>query len=125
MTFLDTLLGRSAPADITAPDARTMEAIIERPVVNVAALNRTSLRTGMWVVTPSGVGILTGCRIDGTVEVTLSKPDGSTRMTLNADDQSVPHVIVCDLSQVAQAGILDIPAARRGDVELLRSMGYK
>lgn len=124
MGFLDKVLSRT-PAGIAAPEARTHEVALARPFVNVPALTAASLRTSMWVTTPNGVGILTGCRIDGLGEVTLTKPDGSTMMVLDENDKAVPAVIVHELAAIAQASIEEIPEARRGEVEALRAMGYK
>lgn len=125
MGLFDKVLGRTAPASSDAPEARSLEVALARPFINTPALTASGLRTGMWVMTPNGVGILTGCRIDGLGEVTLSKPDGSTMMVLDADDKAVPAVVVRELVQIDQASIEDIPESRRGDVERLRAMGYK
>lgn len=119
MGWLDKLRGE-APAS----GSRAHVAALARPFVNQPALDANSKRIGMWVITPRGVDILTGCRIDGLPEVTLAKPDGTTLMTLDANDQAVPDVLVCDMGAVHRADINDIPESRRGDIDRLRAMGY-
>jgi hypothetical protein len=121
MEFLNKLMGR---INTPAPAARTHIAAIVRDLVNQPALDAASKRMGMWARVPEGIGIITGCRIDGLAEVTLAKADGSTLMALGANDKAVPLVVVTELATLRQAYIHEIPETRRGDVERLRSMGY-
>ena len=117
MGWLDKLRG-------PAFEARTHVAEPDRPFVNEPKLKAYSKRIGMWVTTPHGVGIMTGCRIDGFGEVTLVKPDGTTHMTLDAADKAVPDVRVIDMDAIHRAAINDIPESRRGNPAALSIMGY-
>lgn len=119
MSFIDRLFGRGAPAT-----GRTHAATPERPFVNLHALNAAGLRRGQWVMSASGIGILTGARIDGLAEVTLQKPDGTTRMELDEDDKAVPAVRLTDMANLRAAFIEEIPDARHEGAEHLRSFGY-
>jgi hypothetical protein len=127
MTFLDTLLGR-APAVATDPNARTLVVPAEQPFLNVAALKAAGRQKAEWVMTPSnGLGILTGCGIDGRGEVTLVKDDGTNKMMLDAQDKAVPFVVTVDLADLRRAYIDEIPACRHPDVdheEHLRAFGF-
>lgn len=104
--------------------ARSVEIVLARPFVNVRALDAAGLRIGMWVTTSNGVGILTGCRIDGLGEVTLAKPDGTTKMELNSDDKAVPAVCCRALVDLRAAFIEEIPASRHEGEDHLRGFGY-
>jgi hypothetical protein len=106
----------AAPQSLVVPPAREF--------VNQPALDAASRRIGMWVMTAEGVGILTGCRVDGLAVVTLAKPDGGTRMTLDANDQAVPATVVCELGRLRTAYIFEIPESRRGDPDRLAAFGY-
>ncbi len=121
MGWLDKLLGTA----LAAPAPREHIAIIARPYVNEAALAANSKRIGMWVTTPAGVGIMTGCTAEGWAQVTLCKPDGTTVMTLDDDDKAVPNVLTYEMGGVHRAYINDIPESRRGDLDRLRAMGYQ
>lgn len=129
MSFLDKLWGRDAPG-VVAPDpsARTMVVPVERPFVNVAALKDAGRQMAEWVMTPSnGLGILTGCGIDGKAEVTLIKENGNTKMMLDANDQPIPMVISAGLPSLRRAYLDEVPAARHPDVDHeshMRSLGF-
>lgn len=110
-----------------SPAARTIMVDTARPFINTHALGNAGLRMGMWVQTDGQLGIVTGARIDGLVEVTLQKPDGFTLMELNEQDQAVPAVRVLDPANVEKAFIDQIPASRHPDVdhdEHLRKFGH-
>lgn len=129
MSFLDKLLGRDAPG-VVAPDpvARTMVVPVEQPFINVAALKDAGRQIAEWVMTPAnGLGILTGCGIDGKAEVTLIKEDGNTKMMLDANDQPIPMVIGADLLSLRRAYLDEVPASRHPDVDHeshMRSFGF-
>lgn len=120
MDFLKNLMRRAAPS----PAARTHVATLGRDFVNQPALDAASKRLGMWARVPEGVGVITGCRIDGMAEVTLARDDGSTQMVLDANDKAAPLVVVTELASLRQAYIHEIPESRRGDIDRLRAMGY-
>lgn len=133
MGFLDKLMGRDAPGEV-APVAEVarQDYLVEtvRPFIDRPALNAAGLRSGMWVMTSEGIGIITGCQLGGIAEVTLAKPDGTTRMTLSADDKAVPHVVLGDVTTLEQACVEDIVALHSGsrpapDPESLLVLGYK
>jgi hypothetical protein len=123
MGLLEKLLRRDAPAGEVAP-AQSVTATLNRPFVNQPAMGAAGLRIGMWVKTRDGVGILTGARIDGLMEVTLAKADGSTKMALSLDDKAIPHVLTLDPYAIAQAAVSDIPESRRPHIDALLPLGY-
>lgn len=112
---------RQAPAE---PLPQSLQVELARPFVNLHALDAAGLRRGQWVMSASGIGILTGARIDGMAEVTLIKPDGSTRMELDDKDQAVPAVRVIDMGTLRAAHIEEIPDTRHEGADHLRSFGY-
>ncbi len=121
MSFLDKLFGRTPPP---APAPRVFAVPVIRPFINTPALDAAGLRKGMWVMGMAGLGILTGCRIDGLGEVTLQKPDGTTRMELDENDKAVPMVHTCELDTLRAAYIDEIPESRYEDADQLRALGY-
>lgn len=132
MSFLDKILGRSTTEPDpfpTAPDGNEpVQSIVvpASPFVHLGAIAAASLRQGMWVLTKDDqVGILTGCRLDTTAEVTLIKPDGTTQMVLDANDRAVPAIVLCALSDLRPACVEDIPKSRHDGADHLRSFGYK
>lgn len=127
MGFLDTLMGRT-PTPVIDPNARTLVIPVERPFINMAALKASGRQNAEWVMTPSnGLGIISGCGIDGRAEVTLVKEDGKTKMMLDADDKPVPMVINVDLPDLRRAYLDEVPASRHPDVDHeahMRSYGF-
>jgi len=120
MNLLSSLFARKS----MAIEPQSMVIAPSRPFLNQAALDSASMRKGMWVVKDGHTGIITGCRIDALVEVTLAKPDGTTRMMLDASDKAVPEVVLSSLSDLRRATISEIPESRRPSLEALQSMGY-
>lgn len=124
MNLFKSLFGKSAIAPPSAVEPQSMVIAKSRPFVNQAALDSASLRKGMWVFKDGQIGIITGCRIDALVEVTLIKPDGTTHMMLDANDKAVPEVVLSSVSNLRRATISEIPEPRRPSLDALQSMGY-
>lgn len=120
MNLLSSLFARKS----TAIEPKSMVIPAARPFLNQAALDSSGMRKGMWVVSGGQTGIITGCRIDALVEVTLIKPDGTTRMMLDAADKAVPEVVLSNVSNLRRATISEIPESRRPSLDALQSMGY-
>ncbi len=77
-----------------------------------AFLDAKGLRRAMWVMSPSGVGIVTGVYAD-TVEVML------------VDDAGLNKRSECfDSGKLSQAKVGQIPKARRPDPQLAAKLGY-
>lgn len=126
MGLLDFFTGRDAvvAAPVADPAARFVVIPVERPFVNRPALDAAGLRRGQWVMSPDGVGIITGARIDGLAEVTLQKQDGTTLMELSADDKAIPAVRMATMDSLRAATIEEIPGTRHEGADHLRSFGY-
>ena len=77
-----------------------------------AFLASKGLRRGMWVITPEGVGILTGV-YNGFVEVMLTDDAGCNKRTQNFES-----------GKVAQAKQGQIPKPRRPEAALAAKLGY-
>lgn len=113
---------------IAESSGKRMGLVTNRPFINTDLLDANGLRVNMWCQVDGVLGIITGARIDGLLEVTLQKQDGTTLMELNEQDQAVPAVRVFEPAAVARATIEQIPASRHPDVDHethLRSFGYR
>lgn len=112
----------------TASDtgAATLVAQPVREFINQPALDAAGLRKGAWIMTPDGVGILTGCDADGAVIVTLCKACGRNVMKLDENDKPVPDSRTYGASDVRIAFLEEIPADRISgtEPEVLAAMGY-
>ncbi len=75
-------------------------------------LNAKGLRRAMWVMTPSGVGIVTGVYAD-TIEVMLVDDAGLNKRTDNFET-----------GKLSQAKVGQIPKLRRPDEAAAKAMGY-
>lgn len=97
----------------TASAARSVEAQVERPVIDHKALALANLGSHHWAMTPRGVGIVTAC--DGTsITVNLCRPNGLNLMTLSEDgNHAVVDKYVGPLDTVRRAYIEEIPVRNR------------
>lgn len=104
----------------------TIVAQARREFINQAALDAAGLRKSMWIMTPDGIAILTGCSADEAVTATLCKDDGRNVMKLDDDDKPVPDSRNYALSDVRVAFVEELPAARiaHSDAAALAALGY-
>lgn len=121
MAFLDLFRAPADPAPV--PQSLHVDVAALRPFVNKPALVDAGLRRGMWVMSASGLAIITGARADGLADITLQKPDGLTMMEL-VNDQAVAAVRIVAMDDLRAAHIEEIPDTRHEGADHLRSFGY-
>ena len=123
MSFFESLGLRKPPAIGPAPQVARVDVAQMRPFVNAHALGEAGLRRGMWVMSTSGLAIITGARIDGNAEIRLQKPDGTAMMEI-VDDKAATAVRVADMASLRAAHIEEIPNSRYESASQLRALGY-
>lgn len=105
-----------------SPDAQTLVVTVRKKDPEVKRqLADQNLRPGMWVSTPTGVGIVTG--------VTAPATPGETPKAVVAkvrEDGTTSHTDYHEFSEVKQAQAKDIPHARRSHLsdDELNARGY-
>lgn len=87
-------------------------------------LKEWGFRTGMWTMTPSGVGVLVSCD-ESRVYVNLAKPDGSNKMKLDENDVPVVDRVGYEPHEIRQAFIEEIPESRKNDHAILAQHNYR
>lgn len=97
--------------------AQEVQSVVIKPqtadeALKDAFLNSKGLRRAMWVMTPAGIGIVTGVR-SGTVEVMLVDDAG-----LNKQKEHF------ETGKLRQAKVLEIPRPRRPDEATAKARGY-
>ena len=101
-------------------DESVKEQAVQEFVVGTTALPETAqallaankLRRAMWVMTPEGVGIVTGV-YDKFIEVMLTDDSGQNKRTQAFEP-----------GKLSQAKVGQIPAPRRPDAATAAKMGY-
>ena len=100
-----------------SPDAAPAELAVQGQAAltdqDKSLLDSLSLRRGMWVTTPSGIGICTGV-YKGFIEVQLTDPAGANL----GPKQNF------ETGKVGQAKHMQIPQPRRPSAEVAKAMGY-
>lgn len=86
----------------------------DRIVADRHVVRETGLRTGMWVYTPEGVGIVTRLRGNGATDVMLTDESGNNRLAVRYA-----------AGRLRQATHLEIPEARRPAPTRAQLMGYE
>lgn len=133
MSFLDRLLGRTAPDPVAPPEPTVIEeapaprahvAAPRREFVNVEVLDASALRMNMWAMYGGQLAIVTGCKADGQVEITLQKEDGTTLVELDDKDKAINAVRLVEPGSLRHARIEEIPAWRFQGEDHIRSFGY-